>query len=335
MTYKQQQQQPLLGKIALVTGATRGIGKGIALQLGEAGCTVYITGRTLKSTNGALGSLEDTANEIRNRGGKCVPCQVDHENDSQIAALFQQIDHEQNGRLDILVNNAYKAVNAIFENTTLKFWECKPEIWDEVNNVGLRNHYICTVYAARLMTARKQGLIVNISSFGGVRYIFNAAYGIGKAACDRMAVDCGIELRKFNVCMLSLYPGAVRTELCTHLIEKNRNSTPTQTELENGRKMNMAEIFEKGETIEFAGKILVAMAQDVNLMRMTSRVIIGADYANDKGIRDIDDRRIASVRQVKGLVEAFFPKKLQFLSSFVPGFVKIPQFVLDILNSKF
>jgi dehydrogenase/reductase SDR family protein 1 len=93
-----------------------------------------------------MGSLEDTANEIRNRGGHCIPCVVDHENDTQLSVLFQKIDSEQNGRLDILVNNAYKAVNQIFENSSLKFWESKPEIWDDVNNVGLRSHYICTVY---------------------------------------------------------------------------------------------------------------------------------------------------------------------------------------------
>lgn len=101
--------KPLTGKVALVTGATRGIGKGIALQLGQAGALVYITGRTLKSKDGH-GSLEQTAEEIRERGGKCIPVQVDHENDNQIAQLFQRIDSEQNGVLDILINNAYKGV---------------------------------------------------------------------------------------------------------------------------------------------------------------------------------------------------------------------------------
>ena len=100
----------LEGKIALVTGATRGIGRGIAVQLGGAGATVYITGRTLKSKDG-MGSLEDTAAEIRARGGKCIPVQVDHEDDKQIFELFEKIKNEQDGRLDILVNNAYKAVS--------------------------------------------------------------------------------------------------------------------------------------------------------------------------------------------------------------------------------
>ncbi len=116
--------------------------------MGQAGALVYITGRTLKSTNG-LGSLEDTANEIRERGGRCVPVQCDHENDQDIFNVFERIKNEQDGRLDILINNAYKGVNAIFENGSMKFWEMKPELWDEINNVGLRNHYICTVYAGR------------------------------------------------------------------------------------------------------------------------------------------------------------------------------------------
>jgi dehydrogenase/reductase SDR family protein 1 len=142
--------KPLVGQIVLVTGATRGIGRGIAVQMGEAGATVYITGRTLTSKDG-MGSLEDTANEIKKRGGHCIPVQVDHEDDKQISDLFQKIKTEQNGRLDILVNNAYKAVNQIFESSSLKFWQVEPQLWDEVNNVGLRSHYICTVYASRFI----------------------------------------------------------------------------------------------------------------------------------------------------------------------------------------
>jgi dehydrogenase/reductase SDR family member 1 len=99
-----------------------------------------------------------------------------------------------------------------------KFWQSEPKLWDDINNVGLRNHYICTVYASRLMVPRKKGLIVNISSFGGQTYLFNVAYGVGKAACDRMAIDCGIELKKHNVASLSLMLGAVRTELTSDLI---------------------------------------------------------------------------------------------------------------------
>lgn len=322
-------KQSLKGKVALVTGATRGIGRGIAIQLGEAGALVYITGRTLKSTNG-LGSLEETANEIRNRGGNCIPVQVDHENDVQIASLFQKIESEQDGQLDVLINNAYKGVQSIFENVSIKFWETKPEIWDDINNVGLRNHYICTVYAARMMVPRKQGLIVNISSMGGVQYIFNVAYGVGKAACDRMAVDCGIELKKHNVTMISLYPGPVKTEMINHL-SKNHDAIDQQAT----QGKNMKQIFENGESTEFSGKIIVSLLNNPNLHKYTSKVIYSSDYADSFGIKDIDGRVIPNYKQLKFLASSFLPKPFNYASVFIPGFLKIPQFLLDIVNSKF
>ncbi|RNA30988.1 dehydrogenase reductase SDR family member 1-like [Brachionus plicatilis] len=313
--------RPLAGKVALVTGATRGIGKGIALQLGQAGALVYITGRTLKSTNN-LGSLEQTANEIKERGGVCIPVQVNHESDHEIAELFQKIETEQNGILDILVNNAYKGVTTIFEGSSLEFWKQKPEVWDEINNVGLRNHYICTVYAARMMVPRKQGLIINISSFGGMSYIFNVAYGVGKAAVDRMAVDCGKELSKHNVVMLSLYPGAVKTELVTDMISKQN---PDISGI-SGKQISMKKVFEQGESIEFAGKCIVSLAQDKNLSKYTSKVVIAADYARAHGIKDVDGRQITSFKQLKSGLLMSLPDNLKWIANLVPGFISIPQF---------
>ncbi|KAK2143733.1 hypothetical protein LSH36_817g00023 [Paralvinella palmiformis] len=141
----------LTGKICLVTGGTRGLGLGIAKQLGGAGATVYVTGRTLKKKTGNIpGSLEETAKEIEARGGRCVPVVCDHSKDDDIQALFSRISKDE-GRLDILVNNAYSAVN-------------------------------CTTQAAKLMVPRRHGLIVNISSPAGLRYLFNVPYGIGKEA---------------------------------------------------------------------------------------------------------------------------------------------------------
>lgn len=325
--------KPLQGKVALVTGATRGIGKGIAVQLGEAGALVYITGRTLKSTNNGLGSLEETANEVRNRGGQCIPLQCDHQDDSQIASVFGRIESEQDGQLDILVNNAYKAVGSIFESSSMSFFETKPEIWDDVNNVGLRNHYICTVYAARLMVSRKQGFIVNISSWGGAQYIFNVAYGVGKAAVDRMACDCGIELKKHNVTMISLYPGAVKTELVTQLSE-----TVKETDEAKKKRMgrSMKEIFADGESPEFSGKIIAALAADPKLADYTAKVLIAAEYAADHGIKDIDNREIMVMRRINTILHNYvLPDSLKFLANFVPNFLKVPQFLLDIQLSKF
>ena len=138
---------------------------------------------------------------------------VDHSNDEEIEGLFKRIQAEQNGQLDLLVNNAYAAVKFMMDNERTPIFKLHPsESWDIINNVGLRNHYICTAWASRMMVERKTGLIVNISSFGGLRYIHNTPYGIGKAAMDRMAADCAVDLRKQNVAMISLWPGPVKTE---------------------------------------------------------------------------------------------------------------------------
>ena len=145
--------------------------------------------------------------------GIAVVC--DHSKDDQVEALFERIKQENNGRLDVLVNNAYAGVDTIFTGmgNKVKFYETNPaEQWDTINGVGLRNHFLCTVFASRMMVERKNGLIINVSSSGGMRYLFNVAYGVGKAACDRMAADCAIELKKSNVTMVSLWPGPVKTE---------------------------------------------------------------------------------------------------------------------------
>ena len=140
---------------------------------------------------------------------------VDHSNDEQVEALFDQIKTENNGRLDVLVNNAYAGVETIFTSMQkkLKFYDMDPsEQWDKINGVGLRNHFLCTVFASRIMVDRRDGLIVNVSSSGGIKYLFNVAYGVGKAACDRMAADCAVELKDNFVTMVSLWPGPVKTE---------------------------------------------------------------------------------------------------------------------------
>ena len=158
----------LQGKVCLVTGAARGIGRGIALQLGQAGATVYITGRT-------AANLEDCAREIKERGGHPIAITMDHGVDSDVVKLFERIKSEQNGKLDVLVNNAYAGVNTIFTSTGKKFWETEPiDTWDMINGVGLRGHYICTTLASRMMVPRKTGLIVNVSSTGGLQYVYDA-----------------------------------------------------------------------------------------------------------------------------------------------------------------
>lgn len=245
------EKMALAGKVCVVTGASKGIGRGIALQLGSNGATVYITGRSEDK-------LKSCADEIKNRGGEAVPVVVDHSNDDQVKNLFEQVKDENSGRLDVLVNNAYAGVDMIFSNSRKKFYELDPILhWDTINGVGLRNHFLCTTYASRMMVDRKDGLIVNISSMGGLKYLFNVPYGIGKAGCDRMAADCAIELKKDNVAMVSLWPGPVKTEFIKeNIIEKPKDGA-SQGEIET------AKMFENlGETMEFAGMAIANLAMD-------------------------------------------------------------------------
>jgi len=309
----------LQGKVCLVTGAARGIGRGIALQLGQAGATVYITGRT--KTN-----LEECAEEIKARGGVPVTVQMDHGVDADVEKLFERIKSEQNGKLDVLVNNAYAGVNTIFSNTGKKFWDMDPvNTWDMINGVGLRGHYICTTLASRLMVPKQQGLIVNVSSSGGLKYLFNVAYGVGKAGCDRMAADCAHELRKSGVSMVSLWPGPVKTEFITeHMGPGADPQSPEQVQ--------MAKVFEKGETIEFAGKAVVHLAADNNIMARTGKIIMTSDIGREFGFVDTNGQSPIDFRQVKTLV-AFggYPG----LASFIPDFFRVPLWLMHFGSYKF
>ncbi|KAE8291331.1 Dehydrogenase/reductase SDR family member 1 [Larimichthys crocea] len=308
----------LTGWVCVVTGASRGIGRGIALQLSEAGATVYITGRQEKTLN-------QTAAQVKERGGNCVPVICDSTKDKDIEELFERIKREQNGRLDMLVNNAYAGVQGIFNNMGKKFWETDPSIWDSINNTGLRGHYFFSVYASRMMVAQGQGLIVTISSMGGLRYLFNVPYGVGKAACDRLAADMAVELKSRGVVSVSLWPGAVQTELVSQLIVEK--DTP------QGVDPKFKDIFANGESTEVSGKCIVGLAKDKNLMSLTGKVLMTCDLARRYGIRDIDGRSVTDYTSLKFLLTQV--PYLSWLSAFVPSFIHLPRFVLNMANNRF
>lgn len=324
---------PLAGKVCIVTGATRGIGKGIALQLAEKGGKVYITGRTLDPPKGSSvsGSLRDTAVEIQARGGTCIPVQCDHSKDADIERLFEQVKRENEGRLDVMVNNAYSAVNAIFDNMGVKFWETSPDMWDTVNNVGLRNHYICSVYASRIMVPQKQGLIVNISSGGGLRYLFNVAYGIGKEACDRMAADCGHELKKHGVAFVSLWPGAVGTETVLDKFSRS-DEKASSDKTPNDQKDRMRKIFEKGETPEFAGQCIASLATDPDVMKMSGKIVMTCDLGRRYGLTDKEGHGPIDYTQLNTLL---LSGGHTWLAMLVPNFVRIPKWIVALGGNKF
>jgi NAD(P)-dependent dehydrogenase (short-subunit alcohol dehydrogenase family) len=154
----------LEGKVALVTGATRGIGKGIAIGLGEAGATVYITGRRVvdDTSDEISGSLTATKLAVEKAGGVCIPIQVDHSDDEQVRSLFQRIADEQQGQLDLLVNNVYAGVQALRNTNNKPFWDCEPSLWDACNNVGLRSHYVLMGWIIAYIWCRIWGREVSV-----------------------------------------------------------------------------------------------------------------------------------------------------------------------------
>jgi dehydrogenase/reductase SDR family protein 1 len=240
----QQPDRPLQGAICVVTGASRGIGRGIAVELGKAGATVYITGTSTSAkrpsssssasskyvSNQQVGgpeTIEQTAQLVEAQGGHAIPVYCDHSDDSQVQALFHRIQ-ETHGRLDILVNNAFRLPSGGSPTLVSEFGsESGIPMWDAVHTIGLRSHYVASCYAIPLMMrdARKTShgdpnpsnnipcpLIFMISSFGGTCYTFNVAYGVGKAGVDRLAKDMALVLKDKGIVVQSIYPGVVMTE---------------------------------------------------------------------------------------------------------------------------
>ena len=274
------------GKVAVVTGASRGIGKGIALALAAEGATVYVTGRTVKAGEYPLpGTVGETAAECDARGGRGIAVQVDHADDAQVAALFDQVQREQ-GRLDILVNNAF----ALPEDLTEKkpFWEKPLSNWQMVD-VGVRSNFVAAWHAAKIMTPQKSGLIVAISGYVGVTYTYGVVFGTCKSAVDRMARDMAIELQPHGIASLSLWQGLTFTE------RANRN-------LERDPAMKALTVTNPliGCTPEFPGRVIVALASDPAVMQRSGGTFITAEVAQDYGVTDIDGKVIPSLRAERG-----------------------------------
>ncbi|AZP11286.1 SDR family NAD(P)-dependent oxidoreductase [Undibacterium parvum] len=264
----------LNGKFALVTGASRGVGRGIALGLGEAGATVYITGRSSDDSLQAealSGNLQDTARQIEALGGTAICILCDHRNDAETKAVFEQIA-QQAGRLDILVNAAWAGYEQVFSPDDFtwanKFWEQPITTWDAMFQVGLRSSFVASQYAARMMLKANSGLIVNVSYWAAQRYMGNVPYGVNKAAMDRLTKDCALELQEHQIAVVSLYPGLVRTE----------------------RVLRGAEFFDmsNSESEQFSGRAVAALATDPGLMQRSGTVQVSAQLAEEFGFVDID-----------------------------------------------
>lgn len=219
------------GKVAVVTGASRGIGKGIAIALGERGCEVFVTGRTSGSGES---TIDTTASLVTEAGGRGRAVVCDHGDDTQIAALFERIRADA-GRVDLLINNVYRIPDPPAWGGG--FWEHPLQVWDDQVGIGLRAHYVASWHAAPLLFAAGTGAaILNVSSPGGLGYLYSCSYGAGKAGLDRLTRDMAIELEPTGVSAVVLYPGSVATEFVRQVAASSgRDLTDAQTPLFVGR----------------------------------------------------------------------------------------------------
>ena len=264
-----------MNKVALVTGASRGAGRGIARGFGELGYTVYVTGRTTTpgdalGWDGSVlpGTVAETAAEVTVAGGKGIAVVCDHGDDAQVAALFDQIVQEQ-GRLDVLVNNATYIHSQLIEPKP--FWE-KGLDAVRILDIGLRSAYVASWHAARIMVPQGSGIIAMGSSFGASCYMHGPAYGAQKAGLDKLAHDMEHDLRGTGVVAVSIWLGPQVTERA--MIAKDVN--PEQYE----GFMAMA------ENPEFTGHIIDAISRAPNRDELSGQTLIGAEIARDLGIKD-------------------------------------------------
>jgi dehydrogenase/reductase SDR family protein 1 len=246
-------------KVAVVTGATRGVGRGIARELARAGARVYVTGRSVADRQ-----LIDE----RTTGIRC-----DHRQDGDVQAAFDFILREANA-IDILVNNVWGGYERMVEDGQFTwskpFWEQPLWRWDAMFAAGVRAHYRASQLAAPHMIAQHRGLIVNISTWAAQKRIGNVAYGVSKAATDKMTADMAIELEPHGVTVISLYPGLVRTEKV----------------MEAAQWMDLS----NSESPEFIGRAVAALATDPDVLRHTGKVLVAAALAQEYGFTDIDGK---------------------------------------------
>lgn len=270
-------------QVALVTGASRGAGKGIALGLGDHGMTVYVTGRSTSSADSPLGgTVAETADLITKAGGRGIPVICDHEQPEQIAQLLQQIDREQ-GRLDILHNNVTHIHDELI--APLPFYRRSVDLV-KILDVGLKSAYYACYYAAPLLLRQKKGLISFSSSFGSACFMHGPAYGAQKVGVDKFAADMAVDFENEGVCCVSVWMGPLDTERFAKAV-RERPEQYTQ----------FAAIV---ETPQFTGDILWAIANDPDNMRLSGKTVIGAEIAQEYGLKDRNGKQPPSYRSALG-----------------------------------
>lgn len=293
MTSASSSDRPLAGRVAVVTGASRGAGRGIAVELGAAGATVYVSARStraapargyeqllaLQKGSSLPGSIEQTAEEVTAAGGRGIPVRCDHGDEAQVQALFAQVQREQ-GRLDLLVNNAWgghESFDGVFERP---FWEHPLAHWDSMIDRGVRHHLLAARAAAPLFVAQRHGLIVGTTFWDQGRYLRgNLYYDLAKAALVRLAFAFAEELRPYGVASLALSPGWMRTEFVLAAYktdEAHWHEVPALARTESPR---------------YLGRAVAALAADADVLARSGAALSVAGLARHYGFTDIDGRQ--------------------------------------------
>lgn len=261
--------------VAVVTGASRGAGAGIAHALGAHGCIVYVTGRTIDTS--------ETADRVTAAGGEGIVVRVDHGDDEQVQAFFDRVGRDH-GRIDILVNNAAIIRDEMMGRT--KFWEEPINVIDTLD-VGLRSSYVATVYAAPLMVPNGRGLVVFTSSSGAVHYAFGPAYGVPKAGVDKMAADMAYDFRDVGIAAVSIWMGSLLTDRVRAIVASNPDK--------------LGHILDTAETPELTGHVIWELHRDPEVMAVSGQTLIGAELAALYGVKDEGDRQPPSYRDLFGV----------------------------------
>jgi NAD(P)-dependent dehydrogenase (short-subunit alcohol dehydrogenase family) len=270
-------------KVAIVTGASRGAGRGIALALGEAGAIVYVTGRSVRgkpTTENLPGTIEDTAEAVKARGGEGIAVRCDHTVDSDVEAVFARIQREQ-GRLDLLVNNAWGGYERHdFRTFGAPFYEQPLRHWDGMFTAGVRAALAASRFAASMMLSQKHGLIVNITAWDRDKFLVNVFYDVAKNAINRITYGTALDLKPHNIAVLGLAPGFMRTERVAGAFEAAGNK----------------EYLKFTESPEYVGRAVVAIASDPTVLEKSGRVLAVGDLAQEFGFTDVDGRQIPAWR---------------------------------------
>jgi NAD(P)-dependent dehydrogenase (short-subunit alcohol dehydrogenase family) len=279
----------LRGQIGLVTGASRGAGRGIAAELGAAGATVYVTGRSVAgvaTTDNVPGTIDDTAREVTARGGKGIPIRCDHTSDAEVEALFARITADH-GRLDLLVNNVWGG----YENSECKplpfvpFWQQSLHQWDGMFTAGLRAHITAARLAVPLMLPQRRGLIASTTAnLGALPYLPNLFYDLSKSAVSRLAWAMAQELKEHGIASAAVAPGFMRTERVTEAFR--RAGALAALDGPGGPK----------ETPVYLGRAIVALASDPQVLEKSGQLLEVGTLAREYGFTDADGSQPAPFR---------------------------------------